>query len=689
MKKFLSFKNLGLVALLVVAIAFAQVFSVAAQSTGVILNGNNLGNGNIGNVSITCGATSNNVHGYLFSSTIGWIALNCADNGNGNNNAWGVNQDANGFWSGYGWSSSIGWIKFGQGVGCPTNSGWNVVPATGASGCDVQRLSSTVGVTHPIVGWARACTFAANPATCSGGTNASAGGADGWISMSGLNDQNPTAALLQTTTNYGSNSGAAINLIPNNGRLGLSGFVWGGDVIGWARFSGAYVDTTVVQQNSAVITLEAIPPTVNGDGPTVLKYWINPAQKAYFTGAACTATATATGTGWSGSKANFSSASTIFETQVPGILVPNDPTTYTISCPVSIPGNTTQTVATASVTVTKITPTINFGITTHDLCVDGSLGGPQSTSASWTASSPNASYCKVFKNGTLVTTPQHTDGKQDPISSMAIGPFTSSTTNPYVTPVSAGSPNEYVVKCYSAANVEILPQSDPEFVGVAPASFNGTTANGTLNCTQPDWGITFGSTGANGAVCNGSSSTAASLSWSAWGTVPPQYTYAVLKKNANNLGNGSIYTTIGTFGLTDAAPNITAPGYYKVFYYTAGGVVAPVSSAQIYTSGQVASTNCFTGLPSGGGYCPAGSVNVNAILPQTYSWSSDAASCSLGGPNGSISITSAPTTKTLTCTWPDGSTASNTATYGPMLDKDSPFCSTIPKKGGNPSIIEN
>lgn len=686
MKTIFSFKSLWLLTVLIIVIVFAQVFSIVrAQTTGMQL-------------SVTCSIANHNVHGKLFSSTIGWIYLNCADYGPNIGN-FGVDQDAQGFWNGYGWSNNVGWIKFGNGgnsnsqaVGCPSDLGGIINPAAGAAGCDVQKLPTLTGsnpfVSYPIVGWARACSATANPSTCSGPAGPGSGGWGGWISMSGLNDQNPTAAQLQTTSNYGSGSGASLAQFanPNTGQQTISGFVWGGDVFGWAKFVSAYVDTTNVQ-NAAHITLIATPSSVSGNNNTVLEYKINPAEASYFTGAACTATSTpSAGNSWNGSRANFS-GSVLTIPAVTNVAVPANPTTYTISCPVVVP-NSSQTVATASVTVTKTSPTISLSVGTHDLCVAGSLGGPQTTTASWISSSANASYCRLYQDGAVV------GGNQNAIDSVTLGTFNSTTSNPYMTPVTSGSQHDYVVRCYDSNNVQILPESNHEFVGVASASFNGTTANGSLNCTQADWGITFGSSGAQGGLCNSNSPTAASLSWTSWGPVPNQYTYAVLKKNTNAQGNGTNYSTVGTFGLTDTAPSITTPGYYKVFYYTQGGVVAPVSSAQIYSSGQVSNTNCFSGLPSGGPYCPdvPETVNTSAILspakPKTYSWTSDAASCNLGSPNGSITLTG-PGVRTLTCNWADGTSASSTASYGPMLAATSTFCSTPPKQGGNPVIIEN
>ncbi len=683
MKRFFSFKNIALGFLLAGTIVFAQVFSAYAQS-GIQQMNPQLNGGNINqHFVLPCNALSHNVHGQLFSSTIGWIYLNCADYTGAAIGNFGVVQDTAGRWNGYGWSPSIGWVKFGNGgnsssnVGCPQHAGWNVNPANTASGCDVQHigLSGTPIASYQIVGWARACTAAANPTTCTGDTNNLAGGWDGWISMSGLNDQNPTAAGLQTTTSYKAQLAQYVN---PNGHQPISGFVWGGDVVGWAKFFNAYVDTTIQQTNTAHLTLTANPTSVTGSGTTALTYTIPAAEKAYFTGQPCTATSSpAVGSPWDGSRTNFSASSTSFSITIPSVSVPSNPTVYTISCPVSIQGSN-QTVATASVTVSKDAPTVTLTIPNHDLCVAGSMNGLQSTTASWVAST--GSYCKLFRDNTAV------GGQLPLIGSSTVGAFSSPTSTNYVTPVSNGDQHEYVVRCYDAGNT-LVAESNKEYVGVAPATWNGPTANGTLNCTQPDWGITMASGGSQ-VICQGN--TPVSLTWASWGVVPQQYTYAKLKRATSQ--NGTYGTVIGSYGLGDTEPSISSAGWYKVFYYDVNGNEAPITSAAMYIS-SVSGTTCpqFSGLSSAGPYCPAGSVNTAAILPKTYSWSSDAASCTLNGAsagaNGSFTLSSVPASRTLSCTWADGTSATSSASYGPMLTATSTFCATPP--GGRPVIIEN
>ncbi len=133
---------------------------------------------------------SDNLSGYAWSDTIGWVSLNCTNPGSCTP-AYGVNVSNTGAISGYAWSEHIGWISFNE-TGCP-------------SGTCAPQMNRTTG---QVTGWARALSAPA------GGTNA--GGWDGWISLSG------------TGPDYGvSVTGCA-----------WSGFAWGSDVVGWVSFSG-------------------------------------------------------------------------------------------------------------------------------------------------------------------------------------------------------------------------------------------------------------------------------------------------------------------------------------------------------------------------------------------------------------------------------------------------------------------
>ncbi len=132
--------------------------------------------------------------GYGWSETIGWIKFSGPNYGVVID---GVSSEL----SGYAWSENIGWIKFGD------LSGFPGAPSHSA------RLDSTTG---KITGWARACAGAEDEDNCSGGPHANAGGWDGWIKFSG--------ALFSTEKVNDPLAGCS-----------FSGWAWGSDVVGWIK----------------------------------------------------------------------------------------------------------------------------------------------------------------------------------------------------------------------------------------------------------------------------------------------------------------------------------------------------------------------------------------------------------------------------------------------------------------------
>jgi hypothetical protein len=141
-------------------------------------------------------AASDNVSGYAWTDTIGWISFNCTNDSTCGASSYGVKEDASGLLTGYAWSDNIGWIKFGGLSSFPSGSG--------TLAKDAQLSGSN------LIGWARACAGTAS-GDCSDMTSRTDGW-DGWISLSG--------------TNYG------ITKVGNN----YVGYAWGGEVVGWVLF---------------------------------------------------------------------------------------------------------------------------------------------------------------------------------------------------------------------------------------------------------------------------------------------------------------------------------------------------------------------------------------------------------------------------------------------------------------------
>lgn len=139
-----------------------------------------------------------NVSGWVWSSTIGWISLNCTNQGSCGASDYGVNVDVSGNASGYAWSSNIGWIDFNPPGPYPTtpNSGVHVNFVTGA-----------------VTGWARAYTCISPGCT---------GGWDGWIKMAG--------------------PGYGVTIDPVACQTTSGSYAWGGgdsaNFVGWINFRG-------------------------------------------------------------------------------------------------------------------------------------------------------------------------------------------------------------------------------------------------------------------------------------------------------------------------------------------------------------------------------------------------------------------------------------------------------------------
>jgi len=136
-------------------------------------------------------ASTDNVSGYAWSETIGWISFNCTNGDVCASSNYGVNIDSTtGNFSGYAWSENIGWIDFAPSGPFPVAPNY---PA---------KLDFS---TNKATGWAKA--------------EANGDGWDGWI-------------LLGKEAGGWSNQ-----VVIDTGTKELSGWAWGSDVIGWVGFN--------------------------------------------------------------------------------------------------------------------------------------------------------------------------------------------------------------------------------------------------------------------------------------------------------------------------------------------------------------------------------------------------------------------------------------------------------------------
>jgi hypothetical protein len=190
-----------------------------------------------------------NVWGWAYSSNIGWISFNSCncDNGcdsavpedlksNGSNGCpsagtkisnYGVNIDKNtGHFSGYAWSSNIGWISFNRtDTGTPPSDD----PCPDGTCIAKADFDSTP---KKIIGWGRACGIPPGGSSiqCGGG------GWDGWLKLAGtISSDGPYKVWAEVPPS------------PSPSPAQLHSYAWGGNatngdwlkkaVVGWVSFN--------------------------------------------------------------------------------------------------------------------------------------------------------------------------------------------------------------------------------------------------------------------------------------------------------------------------------------------------------------------------------------------------------------------------------------------------------------------
>jgi|GEM_PF-2026420 len=167
----------------------------------------------------TCTGSNGNVSGYVWSSNVGWISLDCAHGSSTGGSVCGtssysVNVTPNtttqqGLFSGYAWSPTIGWISFNPsdlsscGAGSSTQARVNLATGT-----------STTGF---ISGWAKALSFGSTSAGC--------------INLRGT--------VTGSSTTYGVYYNSATSTNNMSGMPGYTSYAWGGSTIGWISWPTA------------------------------------------------------------------------------------------------------------------------------------------------------------------------------------------------------------------------------------------------------------------------------------------------------------------------------------------------------------------------------------------------------------------------------------------------------------------
>ncbi len=113
------------------------------------------------NTEVAMAGSEHNLSGWAWNDTVGWISFNSTNTGATQD--YGVNIDSTtGVFTGYAWSGVVGYIKFDPA---------GPYPAAPNNAVILNKSDGTIS------GWARLCSLATTPATCSGGN-------DGWVKMS-------------------------------------------------------------------------------------------------------------------------------------------------------------------------------------------------------------------------------------------------------------------------------------------------------------------------------------------------------------------------------------------------------------------------------------------------------------------------------------------------------------------------
>lgn len=170
--------------------------------------------------------TTIELDGYAWSSTIGWISLNCKTGSAAGGNVCATSDyqvviNSSGNVSGYAWSSNIGWIRFGGLSQYPVDAG-----NPGIDGVATNNPARVTG-TYPALtfaGWARACAGTASSADSCNNMTARSDGWDGWISLKG------------NTYSITAQSGGTIN---------GPAYAWGSTNVGWIDMAAQVKWSTV------------------------------------------------------------------------------------------------------------------------------------------------------------------------------------------------------------------------------------------------------------------------------------------------------------------------------------------------------------------------------------------------------------------------------------------------------------
>lgn len=427
---------------------------------------------------------NDNVSGYGWSSTIGWISLNCTDPGTCGTVDYGVKVDVSqtstqGNMDGYAWSPYIGWVSFraSDTGNCPQSPCQpHIDLATGAVSGWAKALAGSPSSGWD--GWIRlgGSGLAMNPAT--GALTGFAWGSAvvGWVNFNAIVELSPNQPVLSLTASQtqlatpddvdlawtSANVQPSSCSAPWTASTAANGLEPGVQVSQTTTFTITCVannapissSVTVTVASTTSLVLQANPMAVQSNNPFTDLSWTTPNQTEY---AGCTRSASPTASGWGG--------------PLPGALVPNSTNGYThslsnISVPTSQSSVTytlvctdtsgNQTTATAVVTVFAPTPSVSLSANPASLPQGGGTSG-----LSWMAG--NVDTCSASANPGGWSGSKNPSGGTDTISILTTTMYTITCQSSYSPPQVMASTTVYVAGTPLCSTCVAQPPPKPKF----------------------------------------------------------------------------------------------------------------------------------------------------------------------------------------------------------------------------------
>lgn len=411
---------------------------------------------NTQNANAAVGDGSNgNVSGYLWSSTIGWISLNCHQGSASGGSACGgseggapysvnVTRDTGtgiGYFDGYAWSPNIGWVSFR--------------PADVVSCGPRASLNTT---TNQVSGWARVLSGTI------GATTTTLGGWNGCINLRGT-----TSGTTPSTYGVSFNPTATTNSLA--GTTAAPSFAWGSVNLGWISWANAHLNLT-----APVVELKvngADTAALGSTGGSVALTWTT----QNLSSADCTAT-----DAWTGAKSSSggSQSATVAANTTASVITK----TYIITCTglsgATVSDTVTVTVAGSS-SAGSTAPFLSFLVNGT-----GAVTVPSGTTVtlSWEVDNLRPGFCRGQSSGLF-------GGWNGPIGSTT-GPLKSihpsgsnllAAPGTYTEAVTVTSTRSYVMYGCKGTDGTIL---SPRTVTITVGTSGTGTGSGTGGSTGPD-----------------------------------------------------------------------------------------------------------------------------------------------------------------------------------------------------------